>query len=225
MRCGWGRRWALAGGLLLGAMSACVSRYSTDIPINYHDYLADKYVGRRAWTRMTLQDEKKEGVRIEQDQEVEIVALGLYRTGSVTIVSKAGHKRVVYPMHLDRPLSLEQCEKTLLDLLWMTSPEERFEADKQKYGTRIAEAIRDHKILKDMPQYVAYLSWGAPSGSEQPEGTTVVRWKYETPNLQGARIDFYDGKVAQYEGENISDTEAAKKRKAVRRGATQTASQ
>ena len=208
--------------LLVGATSACVSRFSTDIPINYQNTLKEKYVGRRAWTRATMQDEKKD-IRIEQDQEVEIVSLGLYRTGSVTILSKVGHKRVVFPFHLERPLTLENYEKVLLDYLWLTSPEERFEADKQKYGTRIAEAIRDHKILKDMPQFVAYLSWGAPTGIEMPEGTTVERWTYDTANLQAARVDFLDGKVARFEGENIADTEAAKQRKAVRRGATETA--
>jgi hypothetical protein len=74
-----------------------------------------------------------------------------------------------------------------------------------------------------MPQYVAYLSWGAPSDVDLPEGTAVERWTYDTANLQGARVDFLDGKVAQFEGENIADTEAAKQRKAVRRGSTETA--
>jgi len=223
MRFRFVRRGALLPILFLGATSGCVSNYSTDIPINYQNTLKEKYVGKRAWTRATMQDEKKEGVRIEQDQEVKIVDLGLHRTGSVTILSKTGHKRVVFPFHLERPLTLEGYEKILLDYLWMTSPEERFEAAKQKYGTRIAEAIRDHKILKDMPQYVAYLSWGAPSGVDLPEGTAVERWTYDTPNLQGARVDFLDGKVYQFEGENIADTEAAKQRKAVRRGSTETA--
>jgi hypothetical protein len=104
--------------------------------------------------------------------------------------------------------------------LWLESPETRFEANKAKYGTRIAEAIRDHKVLKDMPQYVAYLSWGAPTQTEHPEGTPIERWKYENANLAAARIDFLAGKVAKFEGENIQDTEAAKKRKAVRRSSS-----
>lgn len=207
----------------LGATSACVSKYSTDIPVNYQSILNEKYVGRQAWTRATLQDEKREGVKIEQDQEVTILELGMYRTGSVTLLSKQGHKRVVYPLRLTRPLTLEVYEKTLLDHLWLEAPEARFEANKQKYGTRIAEAIRDHKILKDMPQYVAYLSWGAPTKNERPEGTTIDRWMYETPNLTAARIDFLSGKVAKFEGENVGDTEAAKKKKSLRRGGTQTA--
>lgn len=207
----------------LAATSACVSKYSTDIPVNYQSVLNEKYVGRQAWTRASLLDEKREGVKIEQDQEVTILELGFHRTGSVTVISKVGHKRVVYPFGLSRPLTLEAYEKVLLDYLWLDSPEARFSANKQKYGTRIAEAIRDHKILKDMPQYVAYLSWGAPSSTERPEGTAVDRWKYDTPNLTAARVDFLSGKVAKFEGENVSDTEAAKKKKSLRRGGTQTA--
>ena len=42
--------------------------------------------------------------------------------------------------------TLEIFEKTLLDYLWLESPEARFEANKQKYGTRIAEAIRNNWI-------------------------------------------------------------------------------
>jgi len=203
--------------LLLGA--GCVKQFSTDIPVNYQTILQEKYEGRRAWTRASLKDEKKE-IKIEQDQEVEIVSLGMDRTGSVTVLSKQSHKRVVFPFHIPRPLTLEVYEKTLLDYLWLESPEARFEANKTKYGTRIAEAIRDHKVLKDMPQYVAYLSWGAPSKTERPEGTPIERWSYETANLTGARIDFLTGKVAKFEGENIQDTEAAKKRKATRRSST-----
>jgi hypothetical protein len=206
----------------LAGSSACVSNYSTDIPVNYQSVLTEKYVGRRAWTRATLQDEKK-NIKIEQDQEVTILTLGMHRTGSLTVISKVGHKRVVFPMHLKRPLTLEIYEKTMLDYLWLESPEARFEANKQKYGTRIAEAVRDHKILKDMPQYVAYLAWGAPTSNERPEGTAVDRWKYDTPNLAGARIDFLAGKVAKFEGENVGDTEAAKKKKSMRRGGNEPA--
>ena len=200
----------------LGATS-CVRTFSTDIPVNFQTAIEKRYIGRQAWTRESLQDEKK-NLKIEQDQEVEILALGMHRSGSVTVVSKQGRKRVVFPFHLGRPLVLEIYEKTLLDYLWFESPEERFEKNKGKYGTRIAEAVRDHKILKDMPQYVAYLSWGAPSKVERPEGTPIERWNFDTPNLAGARIDFLTGKVANFDGENVGDTEAAKRKKSVRRG-------
>lgn len=205
--------------LSIAAAGACVPRYSTDIPVNYQAVLVDRYQGKRAWTRATLKDEKRE-IKIEQDQEVTVVALGMQRNGSVTVVSKQGRKRIVFPFRLQRPLTLEAYEKTLLDYLWLEPPEDRFEADKKKYGTRIAEAVRDHKILKDMTQFAAYMSWGPPTAVEQPEGTPIERWKFDTPNLPGARIDFLAGKVAKFEGENISDTEAAKKKKSVRRGST-----
>jgi hypothetical protein len=212
------RRLAVAL-LLLALTGACVPRFSTDIPLNYQSVLIERYKGKPAWTRATLQDEKK-SIKIEQDQEVTVVALGMKRRGSVTVVSKQGHKRVVFPFRLPRPLTLEAYEKTLLDYLWLESPEDRFEANKKKYGTRIAEAVRDHKILKDMTQFAAYMSWGPPTAVERPEGTPIERWKFDTANLPGARIDFLAGKVAKFEGENISDTEAAKKKKSVRRGTT-----
>jgi hypothetical protein len=217
------QRWSIpVWALVLVGGSGCVSRYSTDIPVNYQTVLLEKYQDRTAWTRVTMQDEKK-SIKIEQDQEVTISELGMYRNGSVTVIAKQGQKRVVYPLRLERPLTLEMYEKTLLDVLWLEPPETRFEANKQKYGTRIAEAIRDHKLLKDMPQYAAYLAWGAPNKAGAVEGTEVDRWSYDTANLPGARVDFLAGKVRQFEGENIADTEAAKKRKAARRGTTQTA--
>ena len=54
------------------------------------------------------------------------------------------------------------------------------------------------------------------------DGTAVERWSYDTPNVKG-RIDFIAEKVAKSEGENVQDTEAAKKKKAVRRGTTASA--
>jgi len=207
---------------LVGSTS-CMSRYSTDIPVNFQTVLEAKYVGRTAWTRVTLEDEKRP-TKIEQDQEVKITALGMQRTGSVTVLGEPGHKRVVFPFRLQRPLTLEDFEKTLLDYLWMDPPQTRFDANKQKYGTRVAEAVRDHKILKDMPQYVAYLTWGAPSAAEKVQGTAVDRWVYDKhPNVKG-RIDFLSAKVAKFEGDNVQDTEAAKKRKSIRRGSGATTS-
>ena len=201
---------------------ACVRQFSTDIPVNFQSELTSKYRGRTAWTRASLQDEKKE-IKIEQDEEVEIAELGMHRTGSVTLVAKKGRKRIVFPFHLERPLTLEQYEKALLDYVWLESPEARFSANKEKYGTRIAEAVRDHKILKDMPQYAAYLAWGVPTRVE--EIGAAERWVYETPNVKGGLVDFLNAKVAKFQGENIQDTEEAKKKKAVRRGTTTAAAE
>src|SRR5262249_45344195 len=129
------RVFLVVAALVLG-ITSCVRTFSTDIPVNYQTVLESKYVGRVGWTRATLSDEKKETAKIEQDQEVHIDELGMQRTGSVTVTSTVGHKRVVYPFHLKRPLSLEMYEKTLLDYIWLEPPEQRFDANKQKYGTR-----------------------------------------------------------------------------------------
>ena len=184
--------------------------------MEYHDILREKYVGKSAWTRLTVQHEKK-NVKIEQDQEVVISDLGLHRTGSITVVTVDGKKRVVFSFSLERPLTLEYYERALLDAFWLTTPEERYAADKEKYGTRVADAIRDHKILQDMPMYVAYLAWGAPTKILPIKRGTDETWTYNTPNLKKAQIDFRGGKVASSDGENISDTEAATKRKRLRR--------
>jgi hypothetical protein len=204
---------ASAGFGIAIALTGCgVSTFSTDVPLEFHDLLKQKYEGRQAWTRLTLQDEKK-STKIEQDQEVVVKELVLSRSGAVTLVTPNGRTRIVHALELDRPLVLEQYEKKLLDILWFESPDARYAGHKEKFGTRIADAIRDHKILKDMNQQVAYLAWGAPT-----KVTSVIkrgldeRWEYETKNLTSAKIDFRGGRVAHVEGENIADTEAAKRR-------------
>lgn len=212
----WRGRGLVLGLAALLLASGCVNRYSTDIPMQYHALLESKYVGKHAWTRLTLQHEKK-NVKIEQDQEVVITALGLHRSGSVTIETVEGNEHVIYPFNLERPLSLEHYERALLDALWLESPEARYAANKEKYGARVADAVRDHKILNDMSMQVAYLSWGAPTKIQAIKRGTDETWDYSTPNLKKAQIVFRSGKVASSDGENVSDTEAATKRKRLRR--------
>ncbi|HZM16167.1 MAG TPA: hypothetical protein VFE28_09210 [Candidatus Krumholzibacteria bacterium] len=202
--------------VVLLCLTGCVDRFATDIPMEFHQLLEEKYVGKHAWTRLTMQHEKK-NVKIEQDQEVLITELGLHRAGSVTIETLDGKIRVVFPFNLDRPLSLEHYERALLDALWLDSPETRYAANKEKYGARIADAVRDHKILPDMPIVVAYLSWGAPTKVVPTKRGQDERWEYNTANLKKAVIEFRSGKVAKSDGENIGDTEAATKRKRLRR--------
>ena len=206
--------WFVATALLFGCG---VDTLSTDVPIEFHSILKQKYEGRSAWTRLTLEDEKK-SIKIEQDQEVKVLSLGLQRSGSVTVQTLNGRKRVVYPFNIARPLTLEHYERALLDALWFKDPDSRYAAYKEKYGTRIADAIRDHTILPDMSMDVAYLAWGAPSKIIPIKRGSDERWEYETPNLKNAVIDFRGGKVKNSNGENIADTEAATKRKRVRRG-------
>ncbi|MFQ5600617.1 MAG: hypothetical protein ACE5G2_08685 [Candidatus Krumholzibacteriia bacterium] len=206
---------AALGVLLLGS-AGCVSTFSTDVPVEFHRFLQEKYLGRPAWTRLTLQDEKK-NIRIEQDQEIKVVRLGLMRAGSVTVETPNGRQRVVFAFDLQRPVSLEHYEKALLDALWFDSPEERYARNKQKYGTRLADAIRDHRILKDMTQKAAYLAWGAPSKVVAIKRGSDESWEYNNLNLKNARIEFRGGRVVKVDGENVSDTEAAKKRKRFRR--------
>lgn len=204
-----------ASALLLGGCG--VNSLSTDIPLEFHSILKEKYDGRNAWTRLTVEDEKK-SIKIEQDQEVHVVSLGLQRSGSVVIQTLNGRKRVVYPFNIERPMTLEHYERALLDALWFEDPDSRYASHKEQYGTRIADAIRDHKILNDMSMYVAYLAWGAPSKIIPIKRGSDERWEYATPNLKNASIDFRGGRVEHFSGENVADTEAATKRKRVRRG-------
>ena len=208
-------RAAIAGaalGVAIANVGCGVSTFSTDVPVEFHAILKEKYQGRSAWTRLTLQDEKK-STKVEQDQEVVVKELDLTRSGAVTLETPNGRTRIVWAFELDRPLVLEEFEKKLLDVLWFESPEARYAAHKEKFGTRVADAIRDHKVLKDMNQQVAYLTWGAPSKvSSVIKRGSDERWEYETPNLKGAKIDFRGGRVAHAEGENVADTEAAKRR-------------
>lgn len=208
----------LAAAVALATFAGCgVSTLSTDIPVEFHSILKNKYEGRTAWTRLTVQDEKKE-TRIEQDQEVRVISLGLQRSGSVTLQTPNGRKRVVFPFNLERPLVLEHFERALLDVLWFEDPDSRYATNKEQYGTRIADAIRDHKILDDMSMYVAYLTWGAPTKVIPIKRGSDERWEYSTLNLKNASIDFRGGRVEHSNGENVADTEEATKRKRVRRG-------
>lgn len=211
----------LVAAIVLGVLSGSgcgPATYSTDVPMEFHEILRDKYEGRTAWTRRTLQDEKKP-TKIEQDEEVVVHKLDLTRSGAVALETPNGRKKIVFPFNLQRPLTLEHYEKELLDVLWFTPPEQRYESNKEQFGTRIADAIREHRILKDMSQRHAYLAWGPPT-----EVINVVKrgqdeeWQYENLNLKGAKVIFRSGKVAQSVGENIQDTEAARRRKNVRRG-------
>lgn len=207
----------IAGVLLLSSFGCGPATYSTDVPVEFHKFLAEKYEGRTAWTRRTLQDDKKSR-KIEQDQEIVLRKLNLTRSGSVAMETPNGRIKINVAFNLPRPITLEYFEKELLDLLWFETPEKRYADNKVQYGTRIADAIRDHKILQDMNQRTAYLSWGAPS-----EITSVVKraldeeWQYETLNLKKAKIVFRSGKVAQSVGDNVQDTEAARRRQNARR--------
>jgi len=197
----WGRAaWLLATVVLYGCG---VSSLSTDVPIQFHGILKGKYEGKTAWTRLTVEDEKK-AVKIEQDEEVHVIS--------------HGRKRVVYPFRLARPLTLEHYERALLDALWFDDPDQRYAKNKEQYGTRMADAVRDHKILNDMSMYVAYLAWGAPSKVIPIKRGSDERWEYATPNLKNASIDFRGGRVEHFNGENVADTEAATERKRTRRG-------
>jgi len=203
--------------LVLASLGCGPTTYSTDVPVEFHKFLADKYEGRTAWTRLTLQDEKKSR-KIEQDEEVVVRKLNLTRSGSVALETPNGRIKINFAFNLERPITLEYYEKELLDYLWFESPEVRYQQNKEQFGTRIADAIRDHKILQDMNQRTAYLSWGPPT-----EISDVVKrgldevWNYENLNLKKAKIIFRSGKVAQSNGENIQDTEAARRRKNARR--------
>jgi hypothetical protein len=209
--------FALSIAALFHGAGCSPSTYSTDVPVEFHEFLTAKYEGKHAWTRRTLQDEKK-SAKIEQDQKVVVRSLQLTRSGSLALETLNGRIKVVFAMGLDHPISLEHFEKELLDVLWFDSPEVRYAANKKEYGTRIADAIRNHTVLKDMSPRHAYLSWGTPT-----EITSVVKrgldeeWQYETLNLKKSKIIFRSGKVAQSVGDNVQDTEAARRRKNLRR--------
>lgn len=203
--------------LAVSPLTGCgVSTFSTDVPTEFHSLMVEKYQGRQAWTRRTIQDEKK-NLKIEQDQEVQVTQIGLSRHGSITVLSSDGRLRIVYPFNLDRPLVLEHYEKALLDMFWFEGPDVRYARNKELYGTRIADAIRDHKILKDMSQDVAYLAWGPPERVIAIKRGLDENWEYDNMNLSKAAITFRSGRVVKKDGENIGDTEEAKKRKRFRR--------
>ncbi len=159
---------------------------SMDITLEERQMLMEKYGGRKAWTRITLEDLTEKEIPGEpkkqivlRDTKIEIVALTFSYNGAVTIMDPK-RKRIVHALEIDTPLSVEKIESRLGELMWFQSPMLRQVAYIRKWGKRAARAVINHEIFIGMPIEAALESWGIPTQIRSNEiGDEVEeQWAY-----------------------------------------------
>jgi hypothetical protein len=164
-----------------------------EIPLEDQLALFEKYKGRSAWTRGTLEDlteradtpsEPKRKV-ISRDTKVTIVDLNLVYAGAVIVDDPKG-KRVVAGLNCERPLATEKVEARLGEMFWFEDPTIRHVEYIRKWGKKTARSVVNHEVFAGMPVEAARESWGIPDevevnevGSEKEE-----RWSYK----EGKRV-------------------------------------
>ncbi len=157
-----------------------------DITLEEQQMLLEKYGGRKAWTRTTLEDltekeipgESKKKI-VLRDSKIEIVDLTFSYNGAVTIMDSK-RKRIVHGLDIETPLSVEKIESRLGELMWFESPMLRQVAYIRKWGKRAARAVINHEIFIGMPVEAALESWGIPTQIRSNEiGDEVEeQWAY-----------------------------------------------
>lgn len=178
-----------------------------DIPLEAQLSLMDKYKGRHAWTRGTIEDltervdspnEPKRKV-IPRDTKVTIVDLNLVYSGTVTVDDPKG-KRVVAGLKCERPLTTEIVEKRLSQIFWFEDPTIRHVDYIRKWGKKTARSVVNHEVFAGMPAEAAQESWGIPDevavnevGNEKEE-----RWTYRE-GKRSKKIFIIGGVVGRWE--------------------------
>lgn len=159
---------------------------SMDITLEDQQMLMEKYGGRKAWTRTTLEDLTEKEIPGEpkkqivlRDTKIEIVDITFSYNGAVTIMDPK-RKRIVHALEIETPLSVEKIESRLDELMWFQSPMLRQVAYIRKWGKRAARAVINHEIFIGMPIDAALESWGIPTQIRSNEiGDEVEeQWAY-----------------------------------------------
>jgi hypothetical protein len=179
---------------------------SKDVALEKQQMMREKYVGRDAWTRMTLEDlteretpgEPKKKV-IPRDTRVEIVDLNFAYNGAVT-VHDPKKRKIVVALNVERPLTVEKIEASLDDMMWFESPLLRHVEYIQRWGTKTARAVVNHEVFIGMPEDAALESWGIPTAVNVNEigGRNEEQWVYKQP-LKSRYIYVVGGKVTKWE--------------------------
>ena len=178
-----------------------------DIPLEHQLSLLDKYKGRHAWTRSTLEDlqervdspnEPKKKV-IPRDTKVTIVDLNLVYSGTVTVDDPKG-KRIVAGLKCERPLTTEIVDKRLGDIFWFEDPTIRHVEYIRKWGKKTARSVVNHEVFAGMPAEAAQESWGIPDEVAVNEvgNDTEERWTYRE-GKRSKKIFIIGGVVGRWE--------------------------
>lgn len=202
-------------GLIALVVTGC-SKFNTktvknvvvkDVPLEQQEDLLDKYVGRMAWTRTTLEDlteaepaagEPRKKV-IPQDSKVEVMDLNFAYNGAVTVLDKK-RRRIVVGLEIERPLTVEKMEDKLSELMWFQDPLLRHVDYIREWGSKTARAVVNHEVFIGMPRQAALESWGPPTTVVVSEigGKREEQWVYKGP-LKSKYIYIVDEKVTKWE--------------------------
>lgn len=178
-------------------MSACSSVKKIvvkDIPLEDQKAVLDKYAGRTVWTRVVLHD-MGDGGNVARDEEVKIVDVSMIYKGSVTVQTLKRKNKVVQALELERPLTPEKIDAKLADLFWFDDPTMRHVRFIREYGKKVAQAIMDHDVFKDMSADAAMDSWGPPISKELNElnGRLNAKWVYPTDTPKKSKYLYLEG--------------------------------
>jgi hypothetical protein len=157
-----------------------------DISLENQEKLLEKYVGRKAWTRTTLEDltereipgEAKKQI-VLRDTKIEIVDLKFSYNGAVSLMDPK-RKKIVHGLKIEPPLSVEKIDARLAELMWFKSPMLRQVDYIRAWGKRAARAVINHEIFIGMPVEAALESWGIPTEIRRNEigGEIEEQWAY-----------------------------------------------
>lgn len=174
-------------------------RVSMDIPLEEQNKLTDYYKERSAWTRVVLED-LGEGGSIPRDTKVKIIALDMHLTGAVTVETVKKHKRIVYGLDIEKPLTTDKFHKALDEIFWFKDPTLRQVDYIRKWGKKTARAIVAHEVFVGMSAEAALESWGVPASKNVSEigGKTNEQWVYPV-GKRSKYIYIIEGKVSKWE--------------------------
>jgi hypothetical protein len=159
-----------------------------DVALQDQLSLAEKYRGRHAWTRGTIEDltervdsanEPRKKV-IPRDTKVTVVDINFAYRGALTVDDPKG-KRIVMGLECERPLTPDKIETRLREIFWFDDPTIRHVDYIRKWGKKTARSVVNHEVFPGMPAEAAMESWGIPDEIVASEigGEKEARWKYK----------------------------------------------
>jgi hypothetical protein len=209
------KRTLLVVGVLAASLTAC-SKIKTsdvkgvivkDVPLEDQLSLREKYIGRIAWARMSLEDlTEKEPVpgearkrTVPLDGKITIVDLNFAFKGSVTMEDHK-HRKIVIGLNVERPLAAKKMEARLTDIMWFKDPMLRHVEYIRRWGTKTARAVVSHEVFVGMPAEAALEAWGLPATVDTSQVGDIKgeRWVYKQ-TLKNKHIYISEGKVTKWE--------------------------
>lgn len=185
-----------------------------DLDLGEQAGLKDRYVGKPAWTRGTLDDlterevpgEPKKKI-VPRDTKVEIFDLTFSYTGAVTVIDKGTYggnipkrRKITHGLHIERPMTVDKVETKLAQLFWFKDPTLRQIDYIRDWGKKTARAVVDHEVFIGMPADAAIESWGIPTDIRTSVigGRDEEQWAYKEAQ-RTKYIYIIHGKVSKWD--------------------------